>query len=156
MTDSREILPGIGYRGLVLGMTRDEVRGLLGEPTKEDTEQHDDKSKTVSWSFPDGSLEIDFCSDDDYKLGAITVADPDATVQGALLIGLTEKEFLAAAKKAGVGPIELEDEFKDIDARDFAWDDGNLTFWVSDGVLENVTVMPLYDKTGEIPQWPSR
>ena len=27
---------------------------------------------------------------------------------------------------------------------------------IADGVLENVTVMPVYDESGEKPQWPSR
>lgn len=155
MTDTLEIFPGLGVGPLVLGMNRDQVRAVMGEPESEETDDDfGDGSTMVSWQFCGGQIEADFSSDDDYRLGTITVSDPSSVIQGTALIGLTEEAFLEAAKKAGIGPIELDDEFEDIDARDFAWEDRNVTFWVSDGVLENMSIMPRYDPTGEVPQWP--
>ena len=155
MTDTLEIFPGVGLGPLVLGMSRDQVRVLMGEPEREETDDDpDDQTTTVSWLYRSGHIEADFSSDDDYRLGTITVSDPDVVLRGASLIGLTEEAFLEAAEKADIGPIELDDEFDDIDARDFAWEDKNVTFWVSDGVLENMSVMPQYDASGEEPQWP--
>lgn len=156
-TETFEIQPGVGVGPLVLGMTQAEVREVLGEPEKTETDNDsDDKTRTISWEYRDGDLEADFCSDDDDRLGTITIADPLATLMGAALIGLEEDEFLETASKAGIGPIELDEEFEEIDARDFVWEDKNISFWVSDGVLENMTVMPMYDESGEKPQWPSR
>jgi len=155
MTDSLEIIPGVGVGPLVLGMNRDQVREVMGEPDSEETEKDpDDGVTTVSWQYRQGRIEADFSSDDDYRLGTITVSDPSVVLRGALLIGLSEEEFLRVAEEADIGPIELDDEFEDIDARDFAWEDKNVTFWVSDGVLENMSVMPQYDASGEVPQWP--
>lgn len=157
MTDNFEIKPGVGVGPLVLGMTQSEVRDTLGEPEKAETDNDpEDNTTTISWEYREGTLEADFCSDDSDRLGTITVSDPLATLMGTALIGLEEDEFLDAANKAGIGPIELDEEFDEIDARDFVWEAKNISFWVSDGVLENMSVMPIYDDAGERPQWPSR
>ena len=156
MSNDTEIHPGRGVGPLVLGMSRDEVREALGAPETEEEHTHEDDTQMVSWEFREGRLETDFSSDDDYRLGSITTADHESQIEGVALIGMRESEFLASAKDAGVGPLKLDAEFADLKARDYIWDKMNMSFWVREGVLESITVMPRYDRSGNVPQWPDR
>ena len=57
MSKTLQIKPGVGVGPLVLGMTQDEVREILGEPETVETAKHDDGTTTLSWEFRDGALE---------------------------------------------------------------------------------------------------
>ena len=146
------IHPGVGVGALRLGMSEDEVRGLLGEPEESESRDYGDGVETRDWEYDSVGLSLSFDAEDDFRLGAIIVSDVHATLVGVPVVGLSEAQLLETSFGA-LGPPVLDDEFGD-DAKTYDWDEPNLSSWLDHGVVTSVTVMPRYDESGEVPQWP--
>jgi hypothetical protein len=149
-----EIRPGIGVGPLVLGVEMDDVIAEIGEPETAQTEVDPDGSTDDVWIYETSGLILTFSDDYDWRLGAITVEDPSISFNGHRWIGLSEDEFLALWRNEGLGDIALDDDFEESEMRAYASDDLSLCFWFVDGKLHSMTVMPFYDPSGEIPEWP--
>lgn len=149
----REIRPGVGFDNLRLGMTRDRVRALIGAPESTEVYDYADGSRVESWGYADNTLDLSFASDHDWLLSSITVCDTEAVLAGQRFIGMPEKELIARASQTAVGRITLEDDFAE-SGRDYSCDALGLSFWVVDGVVDSITLMPLYDASGNVPRWP--
>jgi hypothetical protein len=139
MTSRYRIHPGYGVGAYVLGATREQVLALQEDPVDVDREFDE--------------AEVRFDADDDGRASWITVSHPDAEIAGIRPIGLPLATLQDKLRSAGLGPLILADEFGD-GMSDHEWPGGSLSFWISHGIVESVTVMPFYDPTGEIPLWP--
>ncbi len=69
-----------------------------------------------------------------------------------LLIGLHEKDFLKKALELGHGIPMIDDDWEEY--KDYEIDSLGLSFWVSDGIVENVAIFPKYNESGNMPIWP--
>jgi hypothetical protein len=148
------IHPLVGVDKLLLGFTREAVRCQIGEPDEIRSEDFGDGYDYETWVFGGRGLDLSFSSEDDYLLVSITVEDVDAELMGRRLIGLEEQVFLATARDAGLR-VEFDEDFVCVDSRDYWCDELNLSFWVTEGFLANIGVMPQYDAADEHPVWPS-
>lgn len=147
------IHPALGFGALRLGSTQADVRALLGEPATFERTDYGDGIDTHDWRYPEHGISLSFSADDDLRLGAIAVESKLATLNGERLIGLSESELLAS-DFGGLGPPRLDDDFADLGCRDYLWDAVNTSCWLVDGFVTSVTIMPRYDESGEVPQWP--
>jgi len=148
-----DIHPGVGIGPLRLGMDRDTVRALLGDPAREDTRDYGEGDIIHDWEYEALRLSLSFASDHEDRLSCITTEADDATLSGEGIVGLTETQLLET-HFGDLGPPVLDDDFEEF-GKDFLWDDENLSCWLSDGYVDSVSVMPLYDPSGDIPQWPT-
>ncbi|MDA0935133.1 MAG: hypothetical protein O3C51_16930 [Planctomycetota bacterium] len=151
MASRYRIHPGYGVGAYVLGATREIVLTLQDDP--EDVDREVDEDGSEHWELELGLVEIRFDADDDGRASWITVSHPDAEIAGLRPIGLPLAKLQEKLRSAGLGPLLLTDEFGD-GMSDHEWAGGSLSFWISHGIVESVTVMPFYDPTGEIPLWP--
>jgi hypothetical protein len=146
------IHPGHGAGPYVVGLRRAELRALAGEPDEIEQgrvvgEGYED------WCFDDDGVEVRFSDEDGDRASWIVVENCRAELAGLRPIGMPEAEFLRAMQRAGLGPLVLTDDFGH-GMRDYEWPRANVSFWVSDGLVESVTVMPFYDASGNVPLWP--
>jgi len=89
-----EIKPLIGVDDLMLGMSRDEVSKLLGEPDKKGKALWSDTTKDETWEYYEFDLEANFYEDDDFLLGTIDINSPNAVLEDKKPIGESETKFL--------------------------------------------------------------
>ncbi|MFK8066847.1 MAG: hypothetical protein AB8D52_01230 [Gammaproteobacteria bacterium] len=136
------IRPTIGIDDLFLGMNRHHIIDLLGQPIQSEKEYGGE-----SWLYEKG-LELSFKKEDLYLLGSITATNSIARLEARQIIGLTEKELVESF------PFLVRDDDFEENGKAYICNKRELMVWVSDNVVINVTIFPVYDRTGEIPLWP--
>lgn len=144
--------PGHGAGHFVLGSSPLALRSAAGDPETVEPGTHADDG-LESWTYHGDAIEVRFDPEDGERVGWIVVRDPRATLAGLKLIGREEQTALDTLQRAGIGPIVLADDFGG-GMRDYEWAAGSLSIWVSDGVVESITLMPFFDETGNVPLWP--
>jgi len=148
------IKPLIGVDSIILGSTRDEIKNLLGAPTKSSKDK-DGKVTFDIWEYDKLGLELQFSSDDDYRLGMITVENKEATLDGHKIVGLGEAEFLRLAKNMGL-ELEPDDELGELGIIYYDCHDIGVSFCVDNDIVDSVDIAPDYDESGDVPLWPAR
>ena len=138
-----KIYPKIGIDGIRLGMNKTQVQEVLGKPSLIEKESQDEQ-----WQYDEG-IELLFQKEDLNLLGTITITNIAAQLDSKTIIGINERELLN-----NFPYLTLEDDFEE-NGKDYTCPEKELSVWVSDGAVSNVTLFPAYDKTGEIPVWPS-
>ncbi len=146
-----DIHPGVGLGELLLGTSEELVRAQLGEPPTATEKDYGDGVNHRDWDYEWLSLSLSFSQDNDYRLITITTSYEWATLGESRIIGLTEAE-LCASDSDGLGPPRFDDDFEEF-GKDYYWDALNLSCWLTDGIVDSVTIMPLYDESGDISQW---
>ena len=147
-----EIQPFVGFGQIKVGMTIDQVKLLLGEPTSSTKDKHEDGTDDVSLLYGEQGVELSFMSEDDYNLGLITCYAPSYTVDGTSYTGLSEADFLKTAK---FDDLVQDEEFAEPDSKDYTVESKGLSFWIQDGFVESITLFPEYSEDGEEIVWPS-
>jgi hypothetical protein len=147
-----EIQPFVGFGQIKFGMTLEQVKTLLGEPTSSTKDKHEDGTDDVSLLYGEQGVELSFMSEDEYNLGLITCYAPTFTVDGTSYTGLSEAEFLETAK---FEDLIQDEEFVEVDSKDYTVDSKGLSFWIQDGFVESITLFPEYTADGEEIVWPA-
>ncbi|WP_274055171.1 hypothetical protein [Thalassomonas actiniarum] len=128
----------------------DEVRSLWGQPEsiRYFTALKDrPEDRSVIWEYTNG-MEIDFSSEDNFLASCITSHSDKAELNNNCIVGKTIAEL-----KAVYPNIVLDDDFEE-NGQDYVLQEFELSFWVSDGFVVNVTVFPEYDESGNNIIWP--
>lgn len=110
-----EIRIGQGLGNLRFGISRDEVKKMLGEPTdKEVYDLTDDPDfeddETEAWHYDDRGISVSFDQINDWKLTSIVVGSPEFTLDGQTLVGRSKDEVLEVFSKGPWGEIEEDEE----------------------------------------------
>jgi|TARA_B110000967_G_scaffold81728_1_gene84464 hypothetical protein len=147
-----EIIPFVGFGQIKFGMTLEQVKTLLGEPTSSTKDKHEDGTDDVSLLYGEQGVELSFMSEDEYNLGLITCYAPTFTVDGTSYTGLSEADFLETAK---FEDLIQDEEFAEVDSKDYTADSKGLSFWIQDGFVESITLFPEYTADGEEIVWPA-
>jgi len=145
-----EIKPFIGYGELFLGMTRSEIYELLGSPDSEESEKWPDETQSDAWKYFPSALELTFSSEDDFRLTTITTFSKEAKLDGVSPIGLSEEDLKKQFPK-----VLLDDDFEE-SGKDYVYPDYEISFWLIDSVVENLTLFPKYEQDQETIIWPKR
>ncbi len=155
----KDILIGKGYGDIRFGMTRSEVKKVLGEPTEVDqyasSEESDDN--TEAFHYDEIELSVSFDEVDDWKLSSIAVSDPEAILDGMKLIGVSEEELLEKVEKLELGEYEKEDvsspESPDNEVISFF--ESSVNFWFENGEVTEIQFGPFWDEENEEYIWPN-
>lgn len=153
-----EIIPFVGIGKAILGSSEEDIKIMFGVPTtineefygQEEIEENLDRT----YVYANSGLEFSFQGEDEFRLSTITVYSPEATVFGSKLIDLEEDTFLKVANGLGYGKPQIGDDWEDY--KDFDLDSVGLSFWVSEGVVENITIYPENDQSGNTIIWPNK
>ncbi len=149
-----EIKPHVGFKNIKFGQSTAQVIEVLGEPSSEDTSNFEDGSSDIAMVYNELGLTLVFSSEDEFRLSSVTFYTSDATLAGEHYIGKSEEYLLKTAKEKGIDDIFLDDDFEELEAKDYASEKLGLAFWVQQGILDSITIFPEYDAQGEEIIWP--
>ena len=153
----KDIKPGYGLGVLKFGMSRAEVKLMLGEPSFTDKYSHSDNENdlTESWEYDDLELSLSFDEEESWKLTMMSVNSDFYEFEGKSLIGKAEKDILTE-----LASLKLEDIYlEDVSDRDgdnhkvIEIDEKSINFWFVDGVLDEIQWSPLFIDDDTI-KWP--
>ena len=153
----KEIKPGYGLGVLKFGMSRAEVKLMLGEPSFTDKYSHSDSNNdlTESWEYDELELSLSFDEEESWKLTMMSVNSDFYEFGGKSFIGKSEKEIVSELASLKMENVSLED-VSDRDGEDhkvIEIDEKSINFWFIDGVLDEIQWSPLFVDDDTI-KWP--
>jgi len=148
-----EIIPYVGFDKIKLGLTLGQVERLLGKPNEQIRNQYSDNSNEVILEYHKLGVDLIFSSDEDYRLGSITFNSSAFTLKGKKLIGINESELIFRFKSL-FPDLKLDDDFKELNMKDYVIDSTGISFWLDNGTVESVTLFPNYQDDNETVIWP--
>lgn len=153
----KEIKPGFGLGNLKFGMTRAEVKLMLGEPSFIDKYSHSDSTEdlTESWEYDDLGLSISFDEDENWRLIMISVSSDFYELNGVSLIGLREKALLAKLEAMNLGELDLEDcsDLGSDEQKVIEIEEKSINFWLIGDTLDEIQWSPFFIDDDTI-DWP--
>ncbi|WP_420318700.1 hypothetical protein [Ekhidna sp.] len=152
-----DILPGIGLGKLKFGMSRDEVKSMLGEPNHQEITHYgdDEEDKSDAWEYHPLRLDMSFEEAEDWRLTILSVSSEDYLFKGSSLIGLSQEELMEELDLHGIKDLEIED----LSSKDhpeqilIASEELGMNFWLHQDILEEIQWGPLFADENTI-QWP--
>ena len=145
-----EAKPMSNVGNVFLGMTMEEVASAIGDPDNKAKALCSDETKDQTWEYKHLCIEVNFHEDDNFLCGSIDVYSKAVMLEEVKPIGASEKNFLDMFPD-----VVMTDDFEGSGIC-YDYPKKEIMFWVSDGVVENFTMFPEYDETGEKPIWPKR
>lgn len=153
------ILIGEGLETIKFGMSREEVKAILGEPTEIETETIEDEAETVevdTFHYDEQELSLLFDSSVDFKLISIATSSEDTILKERKLIGLTESDLLDALDQMGFEDITDEDFESDSEGENmFSSEEYSISFYVDNNEVTEIIFNPEFTEEGEII-WPAK
>ncbi|MEM7465882.1 MAG: hypothetical protein AAF387_03255 [Pseudomonadota bacterium] len=143
-----QISPHRGIDDILLGSSRTEIQAQLGQPEKKLQGQYDDDVESEVWTYRLLRLELGFDSDVDFRLARITTTHPDVNIKGFNPIGLAENFLLMKYPN-----LELQLDYGD-EGKDYVDRATDISFWLDQGKVSNITIYPEYDELENVPRWP--
>jgi hypothetical protein len=140
------IIPKVGFKNIHFGMSREQVRSLVGEP--EDLESYEEGSDDASevWYFWSDGVSYHFDADSDWRLTTIEVSSPEALLENRAVMGISHLELKNLLHGKDAHWPESEEEPVSVTE----W---GMNFWIEEGVLTSVQWgVPIGDDDCEI--WP--
>lgn len=110
-TNNWEIKVGKGLEDITFGMSRSDIRKILGDP--EDIEQYEyvEGSSEIaeSWHYDDEEISLTFFEENaDWQLETIAVSSANYVFMGVKLIGATKAELVKHLDQKNIG-YEVEE-----------------------------------------------
>jgi len=154
----KEIKPGYGLGVLKFGMSRAEVKLMLGEPSFIDKYSHSDSQNdlTESWEYADLEISLSFDEEEDWKLTVMSVTSNFYELDSKSFVGLSEEKALEKLTSFDEEELYLED-CSEIDGEDnkvIEIVDKSINFWFIDGVLDEIQWSPFFIDDDTI-DWPA-
>lgn len=152
----KEIHPGKGIGTLTFGMSRDQVKALLGAPTE--TERYNlsdcEGDNTEAWHYDELSLSLSFDEEHEWRLSSIAVSSDEYTLEGQPLIGRTKEELLQEFEKRQWGTPEEDEEVREESPENclIHIDKGSMSLWFENDELTELQIGPFF-KNEEL-LWP--
>jgi len=148
-----EIIPYVGFDKVRFGQTEKQITILLGKANDISRVSYTDDSVAIVLQYFGLGVELEFSSHDNFLLGTITFYSNEYVLNGVDLIGLNESGFILRAKIL-FPDLELDDNFKDIDSKDYVSNSNGISFWLEDEIVESISIFPDYQNDDETPIWP--
>lgn len=153
----KEIKLGIGLGPVKFGMSRAEVKLILGEPSNIEKFSYSDSDQdlTESWEFEDQGISLSFDEEEKWKLTMISITSKFYELEGKSLIGLNIEDLLEQLYKFNYGDVEVEDCSEDdiFDNKLIDIVEKSISFWLNDDVLDEIQWTPFFIDEDTI-DWP--
>ncbi|MBT8220626.1 MAG: hypothetical protein KJP00_12425 [Bacteroidia bacterium] len=159
MTQSNSILIGEGLPNIKFGMTKSQIKKILGVPDESEvyafSEQETDV--TEAWHYDDLGLSLSFDQENDWLLGSIAVSDDQYQLDGLIVIGLDQESLLDKLKSLSIEEITIESHIDTDDGTEVILincEEDNISFWLEDDIVSEVKWSPRWIDT-DLLEWPS-
>jgi hypothetical protein len=144
----KEIKLGVGLGPVKFGMTRAQVKFILGEPSNKETFSYSDSDDdlTECWEYQELALSLNFDEEEDWKLTMISVTSDFYQLEGVSLVGLDGEALLDKLNKLNIGEIEIEDFSEDeiFNNELIEIEEKSVSFWLNDDVLDEIQWTPFF------------
>lgn len=154
----KTIQAGQGLGSIKFGITRDELKKLIGEPDEVDSFSHseDEDDVTEAWHYDMLELSASFDQMESWRLVTLSVSSPKYLFEGRSLIGLERKELIDVLQSLGLTDLEYEDwsSAESPDHKLIASEEASMNFWLDEGVLSEIQWTPLYSDEQECLLFP--
>ena len=155
----KEIIPGVGLGTLKFGMTRDEVKKLVGKQDEVENLpgfEEEVNDELESWHYDEHEFSLVFDADYDWRLVSIAVSDPYFTFHGKNIIGMDKQETLGLLSNLGI-EISNEEDLSDDENPNLELiesEDAGLMVWFADDEVIEIQILPDVEEDGETLIWP--
>ncbi|MFP4047769.1 MAG: hypothetical protein ACLFT4_08450 [Bacteroidales bacterium] len=155
MIKDYEIKLGQGFDKIKLGMTKQEVNQILGDPDEIEEFDYADGDHSISYFYNDIGCEITFESEHDYLLSYLAVHSKKFHIKNKIRIGMSVKETLNAADSLNLSKAVKQDlSEEDLPEQElYSFDAENINLWFVDNILDEIEIGP-YWKDDDTPIWP--
>lgn len=143
-----KIFLGEGLDKLKFGMTKEEVKGILGEPddVEEIEYEEDDDDISIVWHYDQLEISVSFDKDDEqWLLFSIASSAPETELAGKKLIGKTFEEAMEEIKNLNLGEIEIEQDEEDENLKQVFADESSISFWFDENILTEMQWGPIFE-----------
>jgi hypothetical protein len=144
-----KIKPLIGIDNIILGSSKEAIVTRLGNPDSTSSDEWPDNTISETWLYPKMGVQLNFDSDDNYCLSTITTTSKNVVLEGINPVGLNINTIIEQ-----IPAIELV-EVLEGNVKDYVYPEKEISFWVVDDIVENLTLFPEYDKITDAPIWPA-
>ena len=139
--NKKEIELGVGIGALKFGMTPEMAKGILGEPTEVNIQEHSDEDPdyiSEEWHFDEIEMSVVFDMLDKMELTTMSVSSDVFTLEGKHLIGLERQKAMDLIDQMDISS-EWE-EFSDEDPNSFALinEEDGISLYFEDGLLSEI------------------
>ena len=145
--------PFFGISPLILGMSRENVRSLVGTPDTIESTELSAGEPDETWFYRSTQLSLSFTGRNDWRLSSITTESPRVTISGVALVGSDVNSLVEVLAQVGISDLTLTDDFNEF-GQCWQSEGSGLMLWAIEGRVNRATVFPEYDVTGEVPLWP--
>lgn len=146
MIKNTEIKLGQGLDEIKFGFPTAKVVDMFGEPDHIDEYEHEDGEKTLTYFYYELGIDLVFDSEDDFKLGSISIVNPEFHLKNDLKVGISRDEVIEVAKKLGLSEPEdvavATEEFPTHSLLSFEKE--NLDVWFDDGMVSEIDFGPFW------------
>jgi len=155
MIENYEIIPGKGVGNILLGMKKEAVEKILGQPDDKEDITYDDGETSITYYYYDLKMDLTFESDDDNRLSFISVEGEKFNIKDKIKIGDAKDNVIAACKALSYSLPEEEDMSSDDVPNQIlvALDNENINFWFTENALDEIQIGPFW-KDDDTPIWP--
>ena len=155
---TQNILIGKGMSPLTFGLTKPDVKSLLGEPNEVERFAFggEEDENTEAWHYDELEISLSFDEDEDWVLTGITTSNPAVTLDNVELMGLSKDALQSALKNFDFGEAEedtLEEDLQNPAMEMLTYPSVNLMFWFDEGEVSEVQWGPIITEDGEY-LWP--
>ena len=141
------IVPHTGYGDIILGSSRSQIIGQLGQPNERWIESFAHGSDVEYFEYVSPDVILGFDAVDGDRLGTITTRETKALLNDLKVVGREIKDVLSENQS-----LELDDDLEEL-GMDYVSKSEDLSLWVSDGKVTNVTIFPAWIDE-DTPRWP--
>ncbi len=138
---------GLGI--LKFGMSREEVKAILGEANEIESFSYTDSDDdmTESWHYDALDLSLGFDQEGDWHLISIAITSNAYLFKDKELIGLSEDALVEALNSMDIDQIVIEDVSEDESSSQYLVSCENIgvNFWLEDDLVTEIQWTPLND-----------
>ncbi|KXK37669.1 MAG: hypothetical protein J5I52_06590 [Saprospiraceae bacterium] len=155
----REIEPGVGVGGIKFGMTKDEVKVVLGRPDEIDHMPDEDgnpNEQLDAWYYDEDEISLAFDELYEWRLVSVSVSHPDAVLYGMDIMGAEKTTVLDALSQRNITEYLIEDEEDEEmpGIERLECDSEGLLMWFENDKVIEVQIFPEYDEVNNTLVWP--
>ena len=157
MKNNTSILPGQGLGDIKFGISRDQLKAILGEPNEIERLSHSDHvpEPTETWHYDELDLSAGFDEAEDWRLISLSITSDNYSLKSKHLIGLKKDELVAALEGLGIDDHEFQDKSNEEDpTSELIFSESlEVSFWMENEVLAEIEWSPLFLDENTI-SWP--
>jgi hypothetical protein len=155
MKPDYEIVLGRGIGEILLGLPKQELADILGEPNEIEYPEDPEKTDRETWCYDVIKCSFSFDPDHDDRLVEILVENGYFHIGKKIRVGIKKEDLLKFGKELQFGKCVIEDRRSDeYPSHELIfYEQVGLHLWLDRGILSAIQISPLVNEHGRII-WP--